>query len=660
MHSLPTWLKLSLFHLAFLGAVTWYACRFFPDQRAPVLAFAAAGAIGELISLWRRIFLAEALLVTTAVVGYFVWKPNAREEWHAFVGALMAAWLLVPSRIGWLRWLVPLSALEVLYLGINVDSPTRVREACSALVPIAVAALAVDAWLVATSGARASGRSRPPPTAMLRWALVPAALCVLVGIGGASAWVQQQKPAIPHPHGGEGHPAPQDHRPNLLETPSIGEPGRVSLDPGVAARLAWQGEPPPAGMVYLRMQVVDFVYFPKEHPERVSWDSWHVDTLTPTAARQAPPERQCWVFRAPGNGDLVLRPDDSDAVDLVEMLTDPEGNLYRTGLGDAPRVYRCDAGLEERVASADDKKLLQWPWAPGTTEPPWERILAGQPWENMRAEDAASAIASLIQSRCRYSLDLPEPGRGHGGALRSFLFSDSPLERVGHCQYFATAEALLLRRTFHPARLVIGYASDERDDQGVTFRALHAHAWVEFVDSTGRWRRIDPTPGTARGQILSSYARDNQEPPVPLEARNWIDQVRHPPKSTGIAVLPRSGGARAALVAGVVLVLLWLVARWVRLRPRDPRRAELERRADDLFAFARGLGIRITPASTVASVSFALERRTGLDLSRWRDAHLAARYGTGPVPEQWPYGQMKVAAKSRGAPAPEELAGASR
>lgn len=82
-------------------------------------------------------------------------------------------------------------------------------------------------------------------------------------------------------------------------------------------------------------------------------------------------------------------------------------------------------------------------------------------------------------------------------------FDESPLsrfllkERQGHCEYFATATALLLRQLGIPARYVTGFAVDEVDKDNKTFivRQRHAHAWA-LVWRDGAWHNLDTTPGS--------------------------------------------------------------------------------------------------------------------------------------------------------------------
>jgi protein-glutamine gamma-glutamyltransferase len=84
--------------------------------------------------------------------------------------------------------------------------------------------------------------------------------------------------------------------------------------------------------------------------------------------------------------------------------------------------------------------------------------------------------------------------------------------REGHCQYFASALAILARTMNLPSRIVLGFHPAEYNEIGnfLAVRQRHAHAWVEvYFDRTefegsglelpewiegGAWVRFDPTP----------------------------------------------------------------------------------------------------------------------------------------------------------------------
>lgn len=68
--------------------------------------------------------------------------------------------------------------------------------------------------------------------------------------------------------------------------------------------------------------------------------------------------------------------------------------------------------------------------------------------------------------------------------------------KQGHCEYFASAFALLARAARIPSRVVTGYRVGERSPFGYTIvRERDAHAWAE-VWLEDHWRTYDPTPAS--------------------------------------------------------------------------------------------------------------------------------------------------------------------
>lgn len=92
------------------------------------------------------------------------------------------------------------------------------------------------------------------------------------------------------------------------------------------------------------------------------------------------------------------------------------------------------------------------------------------------------------------------------------------VDKKGHCQYYASALVMMLRSQNIPARVVVGYHTDEYNELGRHYvaRQLHAHAWVEaLIDrdqlpqdniiygqppSSQYWLRLDPTPSGGRAR----------------------------------------------------------------------------------------------------------------------------------------------------------------
>ncbi|PAW81931.1 MAG: hypothetical protein B9S33_15820 [Pedosphaera sp. Tous-C6FEB] len=69
--------------------------------------------------------------------------------------------------------------------------------------------------------------------------------------------------------------------------------------------------------------------------------------------------------------------------------------------------------------------------------------------------------------------------------------------RIGHCEYYATATVLLLRQAGIPARYVYGWSVQEPETGTKTFlvRERHAHAWcIYWNDAAKAWVDLDTTP----------------------------------------------------------------------------------------------------------------------------------------------------------------------
>ncbi len=79
-------------------------------------------------------------------------------------------------------------------------------------------------------------------------------------------------------------------------------------------------------------------------------------------------------------------------------------------------------------------------------------------------------------------------------AIARFLSEEG---RAGHCEYYASATVLLLRKMKVPARYVVGYAVKERDEATGEFvlRGTHRHAWARaWLKDEKRWIDVDTTP----------------------------------------------------------------------------------------------------------------------------------------------------------------------
>lgn len=110
--------------------------------------------------------------------------------------------------------------------------------------------------------------------------------------------------------------------------------------------------------------------------------------------------------------------------------------------------------------------------------------------------DKAAAIEHHLRTRFGYTLELPQTKVKD--PIANFLFE----RKQGHCEYFASSMAVMLRTLGIPSRVVNGFRSDEFNDITGSYvvRAKDAHAWVEAYFPGYGWQMFDPTPsGTASG-----------------------------------------------------------------------------------------------------------------------------------------------------------------
>jgi transglutaminase-like putative cysteine protease len=109
--------------------------------------------------------------------------------------------------------------------------------------------------------------------------------------------------------------------------------------------------------------------------------------------------------------------------------------------------------------------------------------------------DKAVAVERYLKTHYGYTLQLPRSPVGD--PLANFLFE----RKQGHCEYFASSMAVMLRTLRIPTRVVNGFRSDEFNDLTGNYvvRAKNAHSWVEAHFPGYGWVTFDPTPGGAIG-----------------------------------------------------------------------------------------------------------------------------------------------------------------
>jgi len=114
--------------------------------------------------------------------------------------------------------------------------------------------------------------------------------------------------------------------------------------------------------------------------------------------------------------------------------------------------------------------------------------------------DIAKAIETQLQEDFGYSMQMRASGPD---PLADFLFN----VQAGHCEYFSTAMAVMLRTHGIVARVVNGFLPGEYNEaaDAYTVRQSDAHSWVEvYFPESRSWVTFDPTPAAGRTQAVST------------------------------------------------------------------------------------------------------------------------------------------------------------
>jgi transglutaminase-like putative cysteine protease len=212
---------------------------------------------------------------------------------------------------------------------------------------------------------------------------------------------------------------------------------------------------------------------------------------------------------------VVMEPIGTNVLFLAPVPTSLQGRMAEIGMDDNGAVFNLDRNrmtesytatslastatierLRRNGAVAPDI-LINYLVPPKHVDPRVaelaEKISAGA----TNSYDKAAAIEQYLRTRYSYSLQMattppPDP-------LGYFLFE----RKEGHCEYFASAMAVMLRTLGIPSRIVNGFHGGEYNDLTGSYiiRARDAHSWVEAYIPGYAWVSFDPTPPDPRPAV---------------------------------------------------------------------------------------------------------------------------------------------------------------
>lgn len=194
------------------------------------------------------------------------------------------------------------------------------------------------------------------------------------------------------------------------------------------------------------------------------------------------------------------------------------------------------------------------------------------------AFDRALALQRWFRSDGGFEYSLDQRAGSGMETIERFLTDD----RVGYCEQFATAMAMMARSLGIPARVSIGFLSGEpgRAPGAWLFRGTDMHAWPELYFAGVGWVAFEPTPGGS-GYAPPSFARgDSTTPDEPLSslaptAAPNTAPTADPGRETGTAAPDGSDDSSSRgvlfLVLGALALLVLSIPAVVRATRRHRR-----------------------------------------------------------------------------------------
>ncbi|MFT3693142.1 MAG: DUF3488 and transglutaminase-like domain-containing protein [Kofleriaceae bacterium] len=271
--------------------------------------------------------------------------------------------------------------------------------------------------------------------------------------------------------------------------------------------------------------------------------------------------------------------------------------------------------------------------------------------------DKALAIIRWLDENTRYTLELKEPGSQE--PVDFFLFD----RKEGHCEYYASAFAILARLNGIPTREVNGFYGGEWNEyQGyVAVRAGDAHSWDEVYFPTKGWVTFDPTPPDrtdplSRGESGWRARMGRFMDTIKFQWTKWVIEYDLAAqlslfKDIGKAIKAAAIHVRDAIVAmwpaavGIVIAIVMLVV-WRRRRaPDSPEGGAVRQRRPksaiavtyhQVLKLLAKHGISRDPSTTPEELATKVQTDIGPSLRELTTLYYAAEWGgrTDPAAER--------------------------
>ena len=452
----------------------------------------------------------------------------------------------------------------------------------------------------------------------------------------------------------------------------LGRIGALHSDPTIAMRISYPAlpaEPPPRIAIYLRGTAFD--RYESNSWKRTQTLRYNVESFGNIFALTRYPntytDPSILVDLEPIDPPVIFLPERASGLELLPNATQiagpqpaiqfgPEGELRYARLdgwrGARYRVYLDVPGSERAGSLSHEERERYLALSSNLSEPIVE---LARRWASPETEP--ERIAQRIQTRLRndYVYDLNSQSGKATNPLEHFLL----VSKRGHCEFYSTAMALMLRSLGIPTRNVTGFAGATYNRFGGFYavRQGDAHSWVEvWLDRTG-WQRFDPTPSVVP-QAPTRWSRwlASMRDIVEATSQRWSRHVERYDLRQQLELFSGlrrqvssvKGSVRSLASPGLIRwlaplpLLAWVIYRYGRKRANppgpvtdriDPRVAEIVRHYRVLERYLDSLGIgrpASTPPLTHARAIVALGHPVGPELLALTKTYLEVRFGGAP------------------------------
>lgn len=377
------------------------------------------------------------------------------------------------------------------------------------------------------------------------------------------------------------------------------------------------------------------------------------------------------VFLPPRTVALELRAQQQASLgEPVELSKGPEGEVRYSGEGAHGIRYEAYVATDREpitlaLPPQDRPRYLEVP-----ADTPERIAKLAHEWADPQPTPYLKAKAIEEHLKHDYTYQLGSPSGGKPQPVDHFLFES----RKGHCEFFSTAMAIMLREIGIPSRNVTGFVGGTYNRFGRYYavRQGDAHSWVEaYIDEPiPGWVTLDPTP-TSGAQPLQEttgawvYVRDLLEAfsqrwnryvigyDLKTQARLFEDLSRRYSRlraHTGLDRGPLERATRPPVLAAAALLLAvggYVV--WRKTRSKKPRatapidRPRVDPKLEAATALYRSLELALAVQGIPRPTSLPpLKHAEGLaaqshpladEILALTNRYLEARFGDVPIDE---------------------------